>query len=122
MKVMARTAGTPANLPPKQNFGNCVARENFSFRRSPQVADSNIRQRPIWVDSRPSLRSRTTLAQRSDAVFTRTANPQIHRGRCARINDLTWRTASGMRSLGSFHGNRLTSDFGASITDSIATA
>ena len=43
-------------------------------------------------------------------------------GRCARKNERVWRTASGILSLGSFHGNRLTSDFGASITDSMATA
>src|SRR6267378_7172115 len=33
-----------------------------------------------------------------------------------------WRTARGIRSLGSFQGNRLTSAFGASIALSIATA
>src|SRR5207237_9052147 len=33
-----------------------------------------------------------------------------------------WRTASGIRSLGSFHGNTLTSAFGASIALSMATA
>src|SRR3954466_2829073 len=43
-------------------------------------------------------------------------------GRCARKNDRIWRTASGMRSFGSFHGNMLTSAFGASMADSIATA
>src|SRR5581483_1472116 len=41
--------------------------------------------------------------------------------RCARRNDRICRTASGMRSFGSFHGNMLTSAFGASIADSIAT-
>src|SRR4051812_6237705 len=40
---------------------------------------------------------------------------------CARRNDRIWRTASGIRSFGSFHGNMLTSAFGASIADSIAT-
>src|SRR5262249_705326 len=43
-------------------------------------------------------------------------------GRCARRNERMWRTASGMRSFGSFHGNMLTSAFGASIAASIATA
>src|ERR1044072_1333876 len=33
-----------------------------------------------------------------------------------------WRTARGIRSLGSFHGNRLISAFGASIALSSATA
>ena len=33
-----------------------------------------------------------------------------------------WRTASGIRSLGSFQGNRLTSAFGASMALSMATA
>src|SRR4029453_8293210 len=41
--------------------------------------------------------------------------------RWARRNDRIWRTASGMRSFGSFHGNMLTSAFGASIAASIAT-
>ena len=43
-------------------------------------------------------------------------------GRCARRNERIWRTASGTRSFGSFHGNMLTSAFGASIALSIATA
>src|SRR5439155_11485874 len=43
-------------------------------------------------------------------------------GRCARRNERIWRTAKGIRSLGSFHGYMLTSDFGASIAASIATA
>ncbi len=46
----------------------------------------------------------------------------VDAGRCARRNERTWRTASGMRSFGSFHGNMLTSAFGASIAASIATA
>ena len=37
------------------------------------------------------------------------------------MKERTWRTAIGIRSLGSFQGKRLTSDFGASITDSMAT-
>ena len=41
-------------------------------------------------------------------------------GRCARRNERIWRTASGTLSFGSFHGNRLTSAFGASIALSIA--
>ena len=43
-------------------------------------------------------------------------------GRCARRKERIWRTASGIRSFGSFHGNMLTSAFGASIALSIATA
>jgi hypothetical protein len=43
-------------------------------------------------------------------------------GRCARRKERIWRTARGILSLGSFQGKRLTSDFGASITDSMATA
>src|SRR4029077_17943839 len=43
-------------------------------------------------------------------------------GRCARRKECIWRTASGIRSLGSFHGNMLTSAFGASIAVSMATA
>ena len=47
---------------------------------------------------------------------------RILAGRCARRKDRIWRTASGTRSFGSFHGNMLTSAFGASIALSIATA
>src|SRR5436190_2526678 len=43
-------------------------------------------------------------------------------GRCARRNERIWRTARGIRSFGSFHGNMLTSAFGASIAASMATA
>src|SRR5262249_46977701 len=42
--------------------------------------------------------------------------------RCARRKERIWRTASGIRSFGSFHGNMLTSAFGASIAASMATA
>src|ERR1700726_5250799 len=43
-------------------------------------------------------------------------------GRCARRKERIWRTARGIRSLGSFHGNMLTSALGASIALSMATA
>ena len=43
-------------------------------------------------------------------------------GRCAFRNERTWRTATGIRSLGCFQGYMLTSAFGASIAASIATA
>src|SRR6516225_9252176 len=43
-------------------------------------------------------------------------------GRCARRKERIWRTASGIRSFGSFHGNILTSALGASIAASMATA
>src|SRR4029078_732664 len=42
-------------------------------------------------------------------------------GRVARRNERICRTATGMRSFGSFQGNMLTSAFGASIAHSIAT-
>src|SRR5439155_1079644 len=47
---------------------------------------------------------------------------QAEAGRCARRKERIWRTASGIRSLGSFHGNMLTSAFGASIAASMAMA
>ena len=56
---------------------------------------------------------------------TGAADENVHyvdAGRCARKNERIWRTASGMRSFGSFHGNMLTSAFGASMAASIATA
>ena len=43
-------------------------------------------------------------------------------GRCALRKEWIWRTARGIRSLGSFQGNMLTSAFGASIALSMATA
>lgn len=43
-------------------------------------------------------------------------------GRWARRKERICRAASGIRSFGSFHGNMLTSAFGASIAASIATA
>ena len=43
-------------------------------------------------------------------------------GRCARMNERICRTASGIRSFGSFHGKMLTSALGASIAASMATA
>src|SRR5438132_4621055 len=42
-------------------------------------------------------------------------------GRCALRNEWICRTANGILSFGSFHGNMLTSAFGASIAASIAT-
>src|SRR5439155_8381677 len=42
-------------------------------------------------------------------------------GRCARRKERIWRTARGIRSLGSFQGNMLISALGASIADSMAT-
>src|SRR5215469_11543686 len=48
--------------------------------------------------------------------------PRVQAGRCALRNECIWRIARGIRSLGSFHGNMLTSALGASIAASIATA
>src|SRR4026207_2249121 len=47
---------------------------------------------------------------------------QARTGRWARRKERIWRTARGIRSLGSFQGNMLTSAFGASIAASMATA
>ena len=46
----------------------------------------------------------------------------VEAGRCARRKERICRTARGIRSFGSFHGNMLTSAFGESIAASIATA
>jgi hypothetical protein len=52
-----------------------------------------------------------------------TLNPNPHRaGVFARKNVRTCRSASGIRSFGSFHGYKLTCAFGANRADSIATA
>ena len=48
--------------------------------------------------------------------------PYAEAGRCALRKERIWRTARGIRSVGSFHGNILTSDFGASMAASMATA
>ena len=60
---------------------------------------------------------RDVLARSSDS-----GGSYADAGRCARRNERIWRTARGIRSLGSFHGNMLTSAFGASIAASMATA
>src|ERR1700704_6690543 len=49
-------------------------------------------------------------------------NGAAYAGRCALRNERICRTARGIRSLGSFHGNMLTSAFGASMAASMATA
>src|SRR6202521_3560896 len=46
----------------------------------------------------------------------------VYAGRCALRKEWIWRTARGIRSLGSFQGKMLTSAFGASIAHSMATA
>jgi hypothetical protein len=48
--------------------------------------------------------------------------PLRRRGPVCAEEERICRTASGIRSFGSFHGNMLTSAFGASIAASIATA
>src|SRR5262249_36006107 len=48
--------------------------------------------------------------------------PYAVTGLCSRRKECTCRSASGMRSFGCFHGNMLTSAFGASIAASMATA
>src|SRR5262249_58219307 len=67
---------------------------------------------------------RTSAAARDHPVAARAAaiGTDVATGRCARRNERICRTASGMRSLGSFHGNMLTSAFGASIAASMATS
>ena len=74
-----------------------------------------VRNREIWSTGR-ALPAVTALGMTSDVAGYAVA------GRCARRNERIWRTASGIRSFGSFHGNMLTSAFGASIAHSIATA
>src|ERR1700709_308002 len=62
------------------------------------------------------------LAWRADRGPLPHLRNRSYLGRCARRNERIWRTASGTRSFGSFHGNMLTSAFGASIAVSIATS
>src|SRR6476619_3179160 len=60
------------------------------------------------------LPNRSAADDRRDAVHAEA-------GRCARRKERIWRTARGIRSLGSFHGKMLTSAVGASIAASMAT-
>ena len=70
-----------------------------------------------WVERKP------IIPQRKEMMGFASLYPSYATvGRCARRNDRIWRTASGTLSFGSFHGNKLTSAFGASIALSIATA
>src|SRR5262245_64416879 len=68
------------------------------------------------------LRPLSEGAGRRDRVHSAACEIALAAGRCARRKERIWRTASGIRSFGSFHGNMLTSAFGASIAASIATA
>src|SRR2546422_7649318 len=61
------------------------------------------------------------VQQCSNLQFWNSTDPYAVSGRCAFRNEWIWRTARGIRSLGSFHGYMLTSAFGASIAHSIAT-
>src|SRR5262249_30651031 len=78
-----------------------------------------VDQCPLCAKSRlQPLHSTTSSARRrAEAIGT-----DAEAGRCARRKERICRTASGIRSFGSFHGNMLTSAFGASIAASIATA
>src|SRR5207244_5980053 len=60
--------------------------------------------------------------ERGQLLHVSSAAAHAEPGRCARRKERIWRTARGIRSLGSFHGNMLTSAFGASIAASMATA
>ena len=80
---------------------------------------------PRWQKNLVLLKRQVLLYVRSAMIAQaglRRGEVYTDAGRCARRNDRICRTASGMRSFGSFHGNMLTSAFGASIADSIATA
>ena len=65
---------------------------------------------------------RTTAGYAQPILRAEAIGTDVAAGRCARRKDRICRTASGIRSLGSFQGNMLTSAFGASIAASIATA
>jgi hypothetical protein len=51
----------------------------------------------------PKLLIHNGPSERSDTAVEKEV------GRCARRKERIWRTARGIRSLGSFHGNMLTS-------------
>ena len=68
----------------------------------------------------PGVDSRSVSSLSEDLANHRGLQAEV--GRCARRKERICRTASGIRSLGSFHGNMLTSAFGANIAVSMATA
>ncbi len=101
-----------------------VPTPGINFRSSPAI----IRP-PATTASAPSIEvARVVMLSRvietvgAPLDISRPAPPPYTAGRFARRNMRTWRTASGTRSFGSFHGYRLTWEFGASRADSIATA
>src|SRR5712671_6526528 len=67
-----------------------------------------------------------TVSHKTVVAFNATTRDVValghYAGRCALRKEWIWRTARGIRSLGSFQGNMLTSAFGASIALSMATA
>jgi hypothetical protein len=96
----------------KANFdvGGVLAKGSGLVRKACCVKD--VDARVIWRED--------ALLPGHDELFGPTAYADA--GRCAFRKEWIWRTASGIRSLGSFHGNMLTSAFGASIAASMATA
>ena len=73
---------------------------------------------PVASVVEPPVKSRTVLTRVAADVLARGHRDQA--GRFAFRNVRTCRTASGIFSFVSFHGKKVSSDFGASIADSMA--
>ncbi len=87
----------------------------------PPIADMAGRQLDARFVPKANI-SRFTQSSRQRGEGAEAIGTDAAAGRCARRKEWICRTASGIRSFGSFHGNMLTSAFGASIAASIATA
>src|SRR5262245_63318084 len=99
------------------------AGEEFRLFACPQLLTSINEER--MTEARSAVKKKRTggrSATKPRRGFFRSIRVYEDVGRCARRNERMWRTARGIRSFGSFHGNMLTSAFGASIAASMATA
>src|SRR3989454_9719843 len=78
-------------------------------------------QNPRFVLLRPHLGARPKKTAFDSPTLGLKPGDYKAAGRCAFKKERMWRTAKGIRSLGSFHGYMLISALGASIADSMAT-
>src|SRR5262249_46277708 len=91
-----------------------IRRSEFHMGQAPATTCCMIRFR--------SFRERKKEPQEAHVFIVLLVVASFYAGRCALRKERIWRTARGIRSLGSFHGKRLTSALGASIAHSMATA
>ena len=82
----------------------------------------DVRVQPAARDQQQREAGAGFLVMDADGTLFKEGHGYAVAGRCARRKECTCRSANGMRSFGCFHGNIVTSAFGASIAASIATA